>query len=73
MIASVLDLRVALRSHIITPVSSWLVSPQDFSKTAPRIFLILGVEIHYYEDKKRARPFSREKSSFSKMGTYVVF
>ena len=44
------------RSHRITPVIvvGWLVSPQNFSKTAPRIFFILCMEVHYYEGKKRA-------------------
>ena len=50
-----------------------LVSYRYFSKTAPRISLIFCMEVHYYEGKKRARPFFREKSGFSKMGTYVVF
>ena len=31
------------------------------------------MEVHYYEGKKLAWPFFREKSSFSKMGTNVVF
>ena len=53
------------RSHRITPVVGWLVvSYRYFSKTAPRIFFIFCMEVHYYEGKKRARPFFREKSSF---------
>ena len=34
------------------------------------IFFILCKQVHYYEGKKRARPFLREKSGFSKMGMW---
>ena len=46
------------RSYKITPV----VSYQFFSKTAPRIFLIFGMEVRTDNVSKRTRPFSREKS-----------
>ena len=66
-----LDLRLRKGPIKSLPLVGWLVvSPQNFSKTAPRISLIFCMEVHYYEGKKRARPFFREKSNFSKMGTY---
>ena len=57
----------------VRQVPSWhlaivVVNDQHFSKTAPRIFLILCMEVHHYEGKKRAGRFVPEKPGFPVFG-----
>ena len=53
---------VEVRLGIVGPSVRWSVGVLFFWKTAHRIFPIFCMNVPYYMDKKRARPFFREKS-----------